>query len=189
MNKKKLLISVLVLLVLAALIYLQVRTWRKFDWEKFWNVTKGTNISYLLLGIGLIYIDYFLRALRWKIMLRPVRQTNALGLVAPTMIGFAGLALLGRPGEFIRPFLIARREGLSMSSQVAVWTVERIFDTGAFGLIMALNILIAGPELKKLPGFRNSPRAFFDFQISGLILLVGVALAAAFAYAVRKNPE
>jgi len=188
MNKKKLLISVLVLLALAALVYLQVRTWRKFDWEKFWNVTRGINVSYLLIGTGLIYVDYFLRAVRWKIMLRPVRQTSAMGLVAPTMIGFTGLALLGRPGEFIRPYLIARRTNLSMSSQVAVWTIERIFDTGAFGLIMALNILISSSTLKKLPGFRNSPRAFFDFQISGVILLAGVAVAAYFVYAVRKNP-
>jgi len=188
MNRKKFFISALVLIALAALVYFQVRTWRRFEWHHFWAVTKGINLTYLFAGTALIYFDYFLRALRWKILLRPVRKTDGLGLVAPTMIGFTGLALLGRPGEFIRPYLIARREGLSMSSQVAVWTVERIFDTGAFGLIMALNILIAGSELKKLPGFRNSPKAFFDFQISGLILLAGVAVAAAFAYAVRKNP-
>lgn len=188
MNKKKLLISALVLIVLSALVYLQIRTWRKFDWEKFWSVTKGTSITYLLAGTALIYADYFLRAVRWKILLRPVCRAQASRLVAPTMIGFTGLALLGRPGEFIRPYLIARKQGLSMSSQIAVWTVERIFDTGAFGLIMALNILFAGPHLKLLPGFRSSPRAFFNFQISGLILLAGVAAAASFAYAVRKNP-
>lgn len=188
MNKKKVLISALVLVALAALIYLQVRTWRKFDWEKFWVVTKGISIPYLLTGTALIYIDYILRALRWKILLRPVCQTRTSRLVAPTMIGFTALALLGRPGEFIRPYLIARKQGLSMSSQVAVWTVERIFDTGAFGLIMALNILLASSHLKELPGFRHAPRAFFDFQISGLILLAGVAVAAFFAYAVRKNP-
>lgn len=188
MNKKKLLISALVLVVLAALVYLQVRTWQKFDWVKFWRVTKGINLAYLLSGIVLIYVDYFLRALRWKILLRPVCNASTSKLVAPTMIGFTGLALLGRPGEFIRPYLIARRQGLSMSSQVAVWTVERIFDTGAFGLITALNILIAGPRLRMLPGFRYSPRAFADFQISGLVLLAGVALAASFAYALRKNP-
>jgi len=189
MNKKKLLISALVLVALAALVYFQVRTWRKFDWYRFWGVTHRISIPYLLAGIGLIYVDYFLRALRWKILLRPVCKTKASALVAPTMIGFTGLALLGRPGEFIRPYLIARRTNLSMSSQVAVWTVERIFDTGAFGLIMALNILIARSDLRKLPGFQNSPRAFFNFQISGVILLLGVAAAASFAYAVRKNPE
>src|SRR5215469_6613248 len=189
MNKKRFFISALVLIALAALVYLQMRTWRRFEWHHFWAVTKGINLTYLVAGTALIYSDYFLRALRWKILLRPVRKTDALGLAAPTMIGFTGLALLGRPGEFIRPYLIARREGLSMSSQVAVWTVERIFDTGAFGLIMALNILIARSHLKELPGFQNSPRAFFDFQISGVILLLGVAAAATFAYAVRKNPQ
>lgn len=188
MTKKKFLISLLVFLALAALVYLQVRTWRKFDWEKFWSVTRGTSAAYLLLGTGLIYIDYFLRALRWKILLRPVRHTSATGLVAPTMIGFTALALLGRPGEFIRPYLIARKTRLNMSSQVAVWTVERIFDMGAFGLIMALNILFSSTSLKRLPGFKNSPRAFFDFQMSGVVLLAGVAVAAVFAYILRKNP-
>lgn len=188
MNKRKFLFSALVLVALAALVYLQVRTWRKFDWHHFWAVTGGISIPYLLLGTALIYSDYFLRALRWKIMLRPVCKASAMQLVAPTMIGFTGLALLGRPGEFIRPYLIARRQNLSMSSQVAVWTVERIFDSGAFGLIMALNILIAGSHLKKLAGFRNSPRAFFDFQMAGVALLLGVAAAAVFAYIVRKNP-
>lgn len=189
MNKKKLLISALVLVALAALVYFQVRTWRKFDWHKFWAVTEGINVLYLLGGVGLIYVDYFLRALRWKILLRPVCKTKTSALIAPTMIGFTGLALLGRPGEFIRPYLIARKHNLSMSSQVAVWTVERIFDTGAFGLIMALNILIARSELEKLPGFQHSPRTFFNFQLSGAILLLGVAAAASFAYAVRKNPQ
>jgi len=51
-------------------------------------------------------------------------------LVPPTLIGFTGLALLGRPGEFIRPYLIARQAKVSFSSQIAVWTVERIFDLG-----------------------------------------------------------
>ncbi|HEY6250643.1 MAG TPA: lysylphosphatidylglycerol synthase transmembrane domain-containing protein [Candidatus Angelobacter sp.] len=189
MKKKKLLLSALVLVALAVLVYFQVRTWRKFDWHKFWAVTHRIDITFLLAAVALIYADYFLRAVRWKILLRPVCKAKASGLVAPTMIGFTGLALLGRPGEFIRPYLIARKHGLSMSSQVAVWTVERIFDTGTFGLIMALNILIGRSDLKKLPGFQNSPRAFFDFQISGVILLMGVAVAAGFAYAVRKNPE
>jgi uncharacterized protein (TIRG00374 family) len=188
MTKKKFLILALVLLALAALVYLQIRTWQKFDWQEFWALTKGTSGAYLLAGTALIYIDYVLRALRWKILLRPVCKTSTSRLVAPTMIGFTALALLGRPGEFIRPYLIARRQGLSMSSQLAVWTVERIFDLGAFGLITAVNILIARESLKKLPGFNNSPRAFFIFQISGVILLVGVATAALFAYLVRKNP-
>lgn len=188
MSKKKLLISALVLIVLGALVYLQIRTWRKFDWDKFWGVTKDASVVYLLAGTGLIYVDYFLRALRWKILLRPVCHAKASHLVAPTMIGFTGLALLGRPGEFIRPYLIARKQGLNMSSQVAVWTVERIFDMGAFASIMALNVLIAGSELEKLHGFQTSPRAFFHLQMVALGMLLLVVAATLFAYVVRRNP-
>ncbi|HEY6968752.1 MAG TPA: lysylphosphatidylglycerol synthase transmembrane domain-containing protein [Candidatus Angelobacter sp.] len=198
MNKKKVLISVLVFLALAALVYLQVRTWRKFDWHRFWSVTEGVSISYILLGVALIYADYFLRAVRWKILLRPVRQTTAMELVAPTMVGFTGLALLGRPGEFIRPYLIARKTRLTVSSQLAVWLVERIFDMGAFALIMAVNILLSTRTLAKLPGFADGPphsigryhlSSFEWFEISGFGLLAVVVVMACIAFLVRRNPS
>lgn len=198
MSKKRFLITVLVLLVLSALVYLQVRTWKKFDWHRFWAATHNTHKFYLVAGVALVYLDYFLRAVRWKILLRPVCEARSADLVAPTMIGFTGLALLGRPGEFIRPYLIARKLNLSMSSQLAVWTVERIFDTGAFALIMAVNILWSRDELRELPGFAHAPTRMFlghpftsftIFELFAVGLLVGVALVAALAFRVRKNPS
>ena len=61
-------------------------------------------------------------------------------MISPTLVGFTGIALLGRAGEFIRPYLIARRADLPFSSQLAVWGVERIFDLGAFTILMLLAI-------------------------------------------------
>jgi uncharacterized protein (TIRG00374 family) len=196
MNKKRVLITVLVVLVLAVLVYLQVRSWRKFDWQTFKEQTEDVNLLYVGLGVAVIYFDYYLRALRWKILLRPVRQTTTSRLLAPTMIGFTGLALLGRPGEFIRPFLIGRKENLDMSSQLAVWVVERIFDMGAFALIMAVNILWAAPHLQQLPGFFGKSKTIGGFEISlfrvfelaGFAILLGVGAAALIAVKIRKNP-
>jgi len=197
MKKKQILITAAVLAILAGLIYLQVRSWRKFDWARFWSATHHTHKAYILGGIALVYVDYFLRAVRWKILLRPVRETQSSRLVAPTMIGFTGLALLGRPGEFIRPYLIARKEKMSMASQLAVWIVERIFDMGAFSLIMAVNVLWSADSLRKLPGFREAPpiplgrfqiQAFDLFRISAVGLLLGVVVAALVAFWIRKNP-
>ena len=38
-----------------------------------------------------------MRALRWKIFLKPVRpKTRTTEMVSPTLVGFTGLALLGR---------------------------------------------------------------------------------------------
>jgi glycosyltransferase 2 family protein len=197
MSRKRFLITALVLVVLAGLVYLQVRAWKKFDWHRFWVATHNTNKFYLVAGVALVYADYILRALRWKIMLRPVCDAKTSDLVAPTVIGFAGLALLGRPGEFIRPYLISRKVNLTMASQLAVWTVERIFDTGAFALIMAVNILWSRDALSKLPGFANSARrhflgheisSFTFFEAFAVALLVGVGLVALVAFRVRKNP-
>src|SRR2546421_10288842 len=155
MNKKRFLITALVLVILAALVYLQVRTWKKFDWHPFWVATHNPNKCYLIAGVTLVYADYILRAVRWKILLRPVCNAKTSDLVPPTMIGFTGLALLGRPGEFIRPYLIARKEGLSFASQVGVWTVERIFDIGAFTILMTIDVFFssairANPYLGKV---------------------------------------
>jgi hypothetical protein len=198
MNRKKIVITSLVLLALGALVYLQMKSWRTFDWQTFKEQTEDVKLLYIGLGVVVIYFDYYLRALRWKILLRPVCRTTSSRLLAPTMIGFTGLALLGRPGEFIRPFLIARKEKLGMSSQLAVWVVERLFDVGAFALIMAINILWAADRLKQLPGFASAARrtigtfqlsSFRMFELSGFGLLFAVGIASWFAVSVRKNPD
>jgi uncharacterized protein (TIRG00374 family) len=182
MTRKRLIITAVVVAVLGLLVYLQFREWRHFDWDIFWDQTADTRKLYLLSAAALIYVTYLLRAVRWKVFLRPVCHAKARNLVAPTFIGFAGLALLGRPGEFARPYLIARRENLTMSSQVAVWTVERIFDIGSFTVLMTIDIFTMDFSLYPvLEPYRR------DFLIAGGILIALVACMATGAFAVRRN--
>jgi hypothetical protein len=117
-----------------------------------------------------------LRAFRWKVFLRPVRpSSSALALVGPTIIGFTGLALLGRPGELIRPYLIARHENLPFSSQMACWAVERIFDVGAFTLLMVFAIFLPTTELHLLrPEMYDRVRTA-GFMLTGLVLALSAA--------------
>jgi glycosyltransferase 2 family protein len=175
-----------VIAILAALIYLQFRTWQHFDWALLLKFRP--NWWHILHGVLYIYFAYFLRAVRWKIFLRPVRkEASIMGLIPPTVIGFTGLALLGRPGELIRPYLIARQENLSVASQVAVWAVERIFDIGAFTLILVAAIflpsklhaftLAAPPEVKH----------WIYFTGYALIALVFGLLTAAVLMSYRGN--
>ena len=104
MDRKRILASVIVFLILAVLVYLQYRHWRTFDWGTFWSQTHRIKKLHVLHGIAYIYIGYLMRALRWKIFLKPVRpKTSVTEMVSPTLVGFTGIALLGRAGEFIRP--------------------------------------------------------------------------------------
>ena len=177
MDKKRILASVVVFLILAILVYLQYRHWRTFDWPTFWSQTHHIKKAHVLHGIAWIYLAYGLRAWRWKIFLKPVRpKTRTLDLVSPTLVGFTGLALLGRAGEFIRPYLIARRTQLPVSSQVAVWGVERIFDLGAFTILMLLAIFLPS-ALPSIP----HPEYYVRFRELGFILtalVVGTTIAA-----------
>jgi glycosyltransferase 2 family protein len=143
MNKQRVMIYGLVLAVLAALVYVQFREWRTFDWGKFAEHTRDVNWRHVMHGVILTYLAYALRAYRWKVFLRPVRKdVSTLALISPTVVGFTGLALLGRPGELIRPYLIARRTNLTFSSQLGVWAVERIFDLAAFTVLIVSGIFL-----------------------------------------------
>jgi uncharacterized protein (TIRG00374 family) len=185
MDKKRILASVVVFLILAVLIYLQYRHWRTFDWATFWSQTHHIKKVHVLHGIALVYAAYVLRALRWKIFLRPVRpKVTALSLVSPMMIGFTGLALLGRAGEFIRPYLVARKTDLSFSSQLAVWAVERTFDVGAFAFLIALAIFLPS-ALQSIP----HPEYYRQFRDAGFLLVLGVSVAAGVAVLISRYGE
>jgi uncharacterized protein (TIRG00374 family) len=186
MKKKKYAVYTVVLLVLAVLVYLQFRTWRNFDWARL--LQYELNWRHIVHAVAWIYFAYFLRAVRWKIFLRPVRQqASILGLVAPTVIGFAGLALFGRAGELIRPYLIARRENLTFASQVAVWAVERIFDIGGFTVLLVAAIFLPS----KLRAFAEAAppevRHWIYLTGYGLIALVLGLLSGAVVFAYRGN--
>jgi glycosyltransferase 2 family protein len=185
MDKKRILASAVVFLILAVLVYLQYRHWRSFDWGTFWSQIHRIKKLHVLHAIVWVYTAYVLRALRWKIFLKPVRpKVKVLQLVPPMMIGFTGLALLGRAGEFIRPYLVARRTELSFSSQLAVWAVERVFDVGAFAVLIALAIFLPS-ALQSIP----HPEYYLEFRDAGFVLVMGVTVAAAGAVLISRNGE
>jgi uncharacterized protein (TIRG00374 family) len=185
MDKKRILASVVVFLILAFLVYLQYRHWRTFDWAMFWSQTHRIKKIHVLHGIAWIYIAYGMRAVRWKIFLKPVRpKTTVVEMVSPTLVGFTGIALLGRAGEFIRPYLIGRRTDLPFSSQLAVWAVERIFDVGAFAFLTVLAIFLPS-ALPSIP----HPEYYVRFREAGFFLIALVAGTTAAAVVIRRNGE
>ncbi len=179
MNKKRILTTAVVVVVLGVLVYFQVQHWRTFDWARFRAETGGISKLHILFAVALVYVTYWLRAVRWKVFLKPICKARVRRLVGPTLIGFTGLALLGRPGEFVRPYLIAKKENVSLSSQIGVWTVERIFDIGAFAVLMTVNVFV--------PGSLQSNPYIGKFREAGLVLLGLVLAMAAFCYLIRTR--
>ena len=172
MNKKRILVFGVVLVLLCLLVYLQIRAWKTFDWAMFWSRTEHVNWLYIFAGLAFTYLAYVLRAVRWRIFLKPVKKTTTAHLLAPQFVGFAALALLGRAGEMIRPYIIAKKERLTFTSQVAVWGVERIFDMGSFAVMLAASFL--SPDLRTLSFYGKLRDA--SFFLIGLIVMMVVGL-------------
>ncbi|MGD0268051.1 MAG: lysylphosphatidylglycerol synthase transmembrane domain-containing protein [Candidatus Sulfotelmatobacter sp.] len=179
MNKQRVITYGLVLVVLAVLLDLQFRAWRTFDWSRFFSQTRDIAWLHVIYGTALIYLTYVLRAVRWKIFLRPVRRDiSSVLLLSPTIIGFTGLALLGRPGELIRPYLIARRLNLNLSSQMAVWTIERIFDLAGFTVLL-ISATFLPTELRDFAGTSLAVDHWLHLATYLLMALVAGLLSAA----------
>jgi glycosyltransferase 2 family protein len=178
MNKKQIVTLCIVAAILAALFYLQFRQYKNFPWDKFREVSTSlfsepARLAKILLATVLIYTTYWLRAMRWKVFMRPMKDVTVVSVLPAQFIGFTGLALLGRPGEFVRPYLIGKKHGLTFASQLAVWSVERIFDMGAFAILFTIALLRLAPELQAM-----GHSQLIKLQRGSYILIAGIACAA-----------
>jgi uncharacterized protein (TIRG00374 family) len=100
-----------------------------FDWRLALGSLARLDWGWLALSVVLIGATYLGRALRWAVFLKPLKKEPSFrNLLSATVIGFTAIALFGRPGEFVRPYLIAVKEGVPVSSQFATWVLERLFD-------------------------------------------------------------
>lgn len=113
------------------------RTKVQFDWSNFWQQLRYVSLVHIVAGIVLIYVTYYMRAVRWAVFVSPTKKVSVSSLLGSQFIGFTAVALFGRLADLTRPYLVARRINLSLSSQVAVYTIERMFDLGAAALIFS----------------------------------------------------
>jgi glycosyltransferase 2 family protein len=174
MTKRNGFLWLAVVVGLAVLVFL-FRSKIHFDWATFWQQLRYVSVGHIVAGIALIYATYWIRAVRWAVFLSPTKKVSAASLLGSQFIGFTAVALFGRLADLTRPYLVARRVGLSLSSQVAVYTIERMFDLGAAAVIFS-SALAFTP--KALPHHEVFVRAG--------VLSMGATLAiAVFAGAVR----
>lgn len=157
MNKKNLAIG-LALTGLAAVIAYAV--WRLrasgFAWNQVRDALRHVDWMWLALGMALVLATYVGRALRWEVMLRPLTKDASLWRIfTATAIGFTAVVLFGRAGEAVRPYLIAKKENVTFSSQIAAWILERILDLMMILLIFGIALTqVSSSAIQPGPKFR-----------------------------------
>ena len=86
---------------------------------------------------------YWLKAVRWKLLLEPQGQFRPVrDLFPPTIIGFAfNNVLPAHLGEFVRVFVFSRQSGLPKTAVLSSIVLERIFDVIAILTFLTLGLL------------------------------------------------
>jgi uncharacterized protein (TIRG00374 family) len=136
-----------------------------FNWQLFLATIRDVSWPSLIAAILLMLLTYIGRALRWKVMLRPLgRSVSIARLTSDTVIGFMAATLLGRFGELIRPYLISVSASVPFSSQLAAWLLERVLD------LLAV-LLIFGFALTRLPshGLALGPGLSWILRVGGYV--------------------
>ena len=84
-----------------------------------WQVMRTARSGLVAVGVACLFATYALRALRWQVMLAPLGPTHFGVAFRATVIGFAASFVLpARAGEILRPWLLARREGLDTAAVI-----------------------------------------------------------------------
>lgn len=135
---------ILGLVVLAALVALVVwgRDRIHFDFGVFRAQLALADWAKIGIATACIYLAYVFRAVRWALLLRHNKKVPLFSLLGTQVIGFTAVALIGRVADPVRPYLVAKRTGLPLSNQFAVYIVERLFDGGSMALIFSSVILV-----------------------------------------------
>lgn len=106
-----------------------------------WTQVKRARIDLLVAGFFAVILTYVIRAWRWQYLLHPIGPTRFRTAFRTTVIGFAALGVLpARAGDVLRPYLLARQEGLLVSATLATIVMERVLDLIAVLALLALYV-------------------------------------------------
>jgi uncharacterized protein (TIRG00374 family) len=135
---------------------------RGVDLQKTADLLGSARPAWLALAVAAIIGDLMFRAVRWQILIRPIRAVPFRRLTAYMLVGYlANNVLPARLGELVRSHYLGDREGISRSATLGTVVVERVVDTVVLVGIGAAAILV--------------------LNVRGVVvsaILIGVAIAA-----------
>ena len=132
------------------------------------QILQTADPAYLAAASAIICLGYFLRAVRWKVLLRPITDSNISDLFATTTVGFTAIFLIGRAGEILRPMWLPMLDKrVRPSAAVVTIGMERVFDLASLTCFFAVSLIWfqtrAGHEAE-----------YASIRLVGNLMMVGV---------------
>jgi len=175
---RTLLITVLALGLLAFFI-------RNADLSRVWTEMRSARADLVALAALATAAMYFVRAERWQYLLEPLGHTRFWIAFKTTVIGFAAIMILpARAGEVLRPYLLARHEGLAATAAFATIIVERILDLAAMLLLLGVYLFWFGADAS-----RAAPALYRAIAVGGAVLGAVAIVTLGAMFVTAGHPE
>ncbi|MBU5636482.1 flippase-like domain-containing protein [Geomonas sp. Red69] len=156
---------------------------RKIDFHKMAEAFAGLEYAYLVPALLLTFVSYYLRAVRWKFLLLPIKKTGMGNLFTSTLIGYMANNLLpARLGELVRAYSLGNKEGIGTSAVFASLVLERLCD----GFTVLLVLLVTFFTIKLPAGMEGIQRGL----VTGGYVTFALYLAVlTFLFLLRRHTE
>lgn len=152
-----------------------------------WYVLRGEDLGQIIVqmrqgdpfllfaAVAVATFGFFIRALRWKVILTPVKADTKLhSRFAAVCIGFmANNILPARVGEFARAYAFSRMEPVSAGAAFGSLVVERFLDGVVLLLLLVVPVLLPG-----FPAGGVLSSGMGALILRGGMVLVGVVMGA-----------
>ncbi|HIK89147.1 MAG TPA: flippase-like domain-containing protein [Dehalococcoidia bacterium] len=139
--------------------------WRIFDfeWDEVWTSIKHVHLGKYLLAMGLYYLSFLFRGLRWRMIAKTANIGGDNGKNVPGTITLSGIILMGwfansvaflRLGDAYRGWELAKEAKSNFPSSLGTVVAERVQDMSAVLIIVlsaAIWLTVEGDS--KVPGW------------------------------------
>lgn len=134
---------ILSILVSGVLLYYALRG---VEWRRVWQILSAAQWKYFAAGGCISGCSFFLRALRWRILLNAEARLSVATVFWADMVGYLGNSFLpARAGEVVRSLLISGRSSLSKTYVLTTALSERLMDVIAL-VLCSSGVLLGVPN-------------------------------------------
>ena len=125
---------------------------RQVNFLELWINIKNVDIILIFLAVFILVLSNVIRAWRWQILVKPIKDVSFDSAFSSIMIGYFGNSVLPfRMGEFLRAYVVADKTSLTASTALGTIVIERILDF--VGLSAVILLIMTVYPLKSIGGF------------------------------------
>lgn len=145
---------------------------RGTDWPSVWHIILGAKWQFLAASAVIGVVNYFLRSLRWRVLLNARGKFKVSTVFWATMAGYLGNNFLpARAGEVVRSFIISDQSALSRTYVLTTALTERLMDAIALVLCGSIVLLQVNPKPAWMEGVGRTTALIAAFGAVMVVVL------------------